>query len=1287
MNSERGRRMPRGRGRWTRILASILTGGLAAIAPAAASILVVAPHPDDDVASCSGIVARAAARGESVRVVFLTNGDYLGVDSGLQRENEAVDAMVGYLGQTEDNLLFLGYPDAGLRELYDSATSSSDLFTGVNGRTTTYAARGLGRTDYHTYAHGSPAPYNRPAIVADLAEIIGGYLPDHIFVTSVWDSHGDHSTAYLLLRDALNVVSAAHPAYNPTIHSTLVHPPGGATWPAAPDPTTFFTVPPGLDQTNLVWSERESLDVPPAMQSTLFADNPKYLAIDTHASQDGMRGFLGQFLHKDEFFWVEAAQGTAVPPRPDAGADQSAAEGALVRLDGSASFVDAGRTPAYSWRQVSGPAVALDDPTSATPTFVAPTGLSADATLGFELTVADGLFTSIPDGTIVRVAATAPPATRTNIAGTATVTASSEATAEGQGAAKAVDGVVDGYPGDSSREWSTVEEKAGAWIQLTWASARTIDRIVLYDRPNSDDQILAGTLLFSDGTTLAVGPLDNAGAATAYDFPARTVTWVRLTVTQVSARTGNVGLAEFEVWEPLGTPANHAPVAAAGAPQAVAEGATVALDGTASYDPDGGALAYAWTQTSGPSVALSDPTSATPSFTAPTGLSADATLVFSLVVNDGQLSSPASTTTVTVRSSAPPPTRTNVAAQATVTASSESTWSQQTAAKAVDGVVGGYPGDYTREWATNGQGVGAWIQLTWAAAQTLDRIVLYDRPNANDQILAGTLLFSDGTTIAVGPLDNAGAATAYDFAARAVTWVRLTVTQVSSRTGNVGLAEMEAWAEPGAATNHAPIASAGASQTVAEGAAVALDGSASYDPDGSAVAYAWSQTSGPSVTLSGATTARPTFTAPSGLSADATLVFALVVNDGQLSSPASTTTVTVHYAAPPATRANIASQATVTASSESTWSQQTAAKAVDGVVAGYPGDYTREWATNGQGVGAWIQLTWTTARTIDRIVLYDRPNANDQILAGTLLFSDGTTLVVGPLDNAGAATTYDFPARSATSVRLTVTQVSANTGNVGLAEMEVWENTGTAVNRAPVANAGAAQTVAEGANVILDGTASYDPDGDAVSYAWTQTSGPTVTLSSATSATPAFTAPSGLAADATLVFSLVVNDGKVNGAAASTTVTVRASAPPAARTNVAPQATATASSESTWSQQTAAKAIDGSATGYPTDYRREWATNGQGVGAWIRLTWSAAQTINRVVLYDRPNSSDQMLAGTLRFSDGTTVAVGPLANNGTATTFDFAARSATWVELTVTAVSSTTENVGLAEFEAYTPGN
>ncbi len=50
------------------------------------------------------------------------------------------------------------------------------------------------------------------------------------------------------------------------------------------------------------------------------------------------------------------------------------------------------------------------------------------------------------------------------------------------------------------------------------------------------------------------------------------------------------------------------------------------------------------------------------------------------------------------------PTGSNVAGSATATASSENGYDGQTAAKAIDGVISGYPGDPTAEWATAGGG-------------------------------------------------------------------------------------------------------------------------------------------------------------------------------------------------------------------------------------------------------------------------------------------------------------------------------------------------------------------------------------------------------------------------------------------------------------------------------------------------------------------------------------------------------------------------------------------------------
>lgn len=85
------------------------------------------------------------------------------------------------------------------------------------------------------------------------------------------------------------------------------------------------------------------------------------------------------------------------------------------------------------------------------------------------------------------------------------------------------------------------------------------------------------------------------------------------------------------------------------------------------------------------------------------------------------------------------------------------------------------------------------------------------------------------------------------------------------------------------------------------------------------------------------------------------------------------------------------------------------------------------------------------------------------------------------------------------------------------------------VNRAPVADAGADQEVSEGgaSPVRLDGAASYDLDGDALNYAWTQVLGAPVTLSvdPLHAAVATFSAPNVGAAGETLVFALRVFDG------------------------------------------------------------------------------------------------------------------------------------------------------------------
>ena len=92
--------------------------------------------------------------------------------------------------------------------------------------------------------------------------------------------------------------------------------------------------------------------------------------------------------------------------------------------------------------------------------------------------------------------------------------------------------------------------------------------------------------------------------------------------------------------------------------------------------------------------------------------------------------------------------------------------------------------------------------------------------------------------------------------------------------------------------NLPPVADAGLNRTLSEFGNVALDGTASADPDGVIAVFEWQQVSGPGVTLENPNTATPFFAAP-GVPGPTQIAFELTVTDNEGADDTSTVTITI----------------------------------------------------------------------------------------------------------------------------------------------------------------------------------------------------------------------------------------------------------------------------------------------------------------------------------------------------------------------------------------------------------
>ena len=199
--------------------------------PGGTRLLVIAPHPDDEVLGAGGLMQRVHATGGAVRVVYLTDGegypegvmetdhtlkptvkDYLGY--GKQRRREARNALVR-LGLADAFQTFLGYPDGGLCQLtrvYWSERRRS--YRSPYTRLTRPQKSELLMPD---------AKYRGEDLSQELALIIGDFKPTMIAVPRPEDQHADHCAAWFFLADALNDVRRVHPEFSTDVVNFIVH--------------------------------------------------------------------------------------------------------------------------------------------------------------------------------------------------------------------------------------------------------------------------------------------------------------------------------------------------------------------------------------------------------------------------------------------------------------------------------------------------------------------------------------------------------------------------------------------------------------------------------------------------------------------------------------------------------------------------------------------------------------------------------------------------------------------------------------------------------------------------------------------------------------------------------------------------------------------------------------------------------------------------------------------------------------------------------------------------------
>jgi LmbE family N-acetylglucosaminyl deacetylase len=198
---------------------------------ASTRLLVVAPHPDDEVLAAGGLIQRVRSVNGAVHIAYLTDGDGFpeGVRAkegredvkpsdfrayGSTRKDEARDAL-SRLGIPRSSLTFLGFPDGRLSRLLTAYWSDRHP-----PYTSPYTRRDRPKK---SEILDPGVKFRGEDLTEELAAVIGEFKPTLVLTPRKEDQHVDHCAAWFFTADAVSAVQRVDANARPALMTYVVH--------------------------------------------------------------------------------------------------------------------------------------------------------------------------------------------------------------------------------------------------------------------------------------------------------------------------------------------------------------------------------------------------------------------------------------------------------------------------------------------------------------------------------------------------------------------------------------------------------------------------------------------------------------------------------------------------------------------------------------------------------------------------------------------------------------------------------------------------------------------------------------------------------------------------------------------------------------------------------------------------------------------------------------------------------------------------------------------------------